>query len=85
MYKVGDMVDVLPYSLVESNLVPDGGIPKSDWEEVYNKNPHIISEIYSYGFDNFCFGMDDNVWFWSQRQVKKSENMKLDIDLSDFV
>lgn len=81
MYKVGDMVDVLPYSLVESNLVPDGGIPKSDWEEAYNKNPHIISKIYSYG----CFEMDDNVWFWSQRQVKKSENMKLDIDLSDFV
>ena len=81
MYKVGDIVDILPYSLVESGIVPDGGITKAHWEETYNKNPHIISEIYNYG----CFKMDDNVWFWSQRQIKKSENIKLDIDLSDFV
>lgn len=80
MYKVGDIVDVFPYSLVESGKVSAVGIPKDVWEEAYYSNPHTISYI-----DSVCFCLEDGIWYWNEKQVKKSENMKLDIDLSDFV
>lgn len=80
MYKVGDIVDVLPYSLVKSGKIADMGIPQDVWEEAYYTNPHTI-----YHVNNGCFVLEDDIWFWNKMQIKKSENMKLDIDLSDFV
>ena len=80
MYKVGDIVDVLPYSLVKSGKINDLGIPKNVWETAYCSNPHTISYV---GQTYFC--LEDKIWWWNEKQVKKSENMKLDIDLSDLV
>ena len=80
MYKVGDIVDVLPYSLVENGKFTAVGIPKDVWEQTYCSNPHTISYVYK-----GCFCLEDGIWYWNTKQVKKSKNMKLDIDLSDFV
>ena len=56
-FNIGDIVDVLPYDLVEEHH----GISISAWNDFYKHNPH---EIIGFSFRGSALLNFDNSWAW---------------------
>lgn len=61
MFKVGDIVDLVPYSFVQDGIVSDIGICEESWTRTFNNNPHIVYRI----IEDTMLELQDSIFTWS--------------------